>query len=1098
MIVTILTSCARRSPPSRRAYDEPEKAAAYEIERRSVDGEPVPWERLWSAHAAARRMSVSVRGRRTASAGAWEQLGPSNFGGRTRALLIDPDNPEILYAGSVSGGVWKSADGGRHWRLLDDFLPNLAVTALAFDPKDSRTIYAGTGEYFVNADAVRGLGLFVSENAGETWRPLPSTHGSDFYYVNKVAVSPHSSDRIYAATLTGIHRSDDRGLTWQRILDRAPPHRGCQDIAIRTDTGADFMLAACGLPTSAQGAVLLNKVDPREDRSLPASVFVNPDASSPGGWVEALTSPNMARTSLAIAPSNQNVVYALAANRQPGDYEDGLLAVYRSTEGGRAGSWQVRVRHDDPVALNTMLLSNPFTSLCGSSGRVTGNQGSYDNALAVDPTNSDRVWAGGIDLFRSDDGGASWGLASYWSENGSPQYAHADHHAIVFHPRYDGHSNQILYAATDGGIYRTANAAAQPARSNRAPCNRALSQIHWESRNEGYAVAQFYKGSVYPGGGAFVAGAQDNGTLRGAEAAGAAAWREILGGDGTVSAVDPEDSSVVYAASQNFGLAKSIDGGARFTAARAGIIERGSDFVFVSPFLLDLSNPLRLWTAGKSVWRSVNGAASWQAASAPLAERSLSALAVHPADPDRVLAGSRTGEIFRTREASRSNSSTLWEFSVPRRGVVSSLLHDPANPDTVYATYSSFNRDPGDDHLYRSLDGGITWSPVPGLPDAPTHSIAIGPNWILYVGTDVGLFLSADAGRSWERDDVTFPAVSVNHLVTQPDASGAWLFAFTHGRGLWRTRLGGPPCLVTVSARSIAVPAGGGIAGVELAAPAGCEWSALSGVGWLRIASNPNGAGPGRLRLLVEGNTEPVIRRESVAVNGVSVSVVQEPGAISAAADEPSHPASVGSLPFHVAIDMRTATSVATDPVHRCTGRQDGRSAWLGFVADTASTIAVRAAGSNPVVAVYDFEATRESEVACEASTGEVSFPARAGSLYLIQITSSATPPSVVAVNVGRSRPEVAVAPREFTFPASGGDRRMAIRNAGFGPLMLMAAGSADPGIRILDFRGPTTIPTGGRIELLVRSAPGIRSGTVSIVTNDAATPAVQTPFSVR
>ena len=182
-------------------------------------------------------------------------------------------------------------------------------------------------------------------------------------------------------------------------------------------------------------------------------------------FAAVFTTANMGRTSLAIAPSNEDYIYAIAASIGAGNYEDGLLGVFRSTSNGGSGTWTTQVSNTNPNVLNTLLLTNPifnYTSCVG--GSFFFNQGWYDNVIAVDPLDPNRVWVGGIDLFRSDDGGANWGLASYWWSQGVPgfgaSYAHADNHAITFHPNYNGTSNKIMYVGSDGGIFRTNDARA--------------------------------------------------------------------------------------------------------------------------------------------------------------------------------------------------------------------------------------------------------------------------------------------------------------------------------------------------------------------------------------------------------------------------------------------------------------------------------------------------------------------------------------------------------------------------------------------------------------------------------------------------------------
>jgi len=181
-------------------------------------------------------------------------------------------------------------------------------------------------------------------------------------------------------------------------------------------------------------------------------------------------------------------------------------------------------------------------------------QGWYDNIIAVDPANPNTLWSGGIDLFRSDDSGQTWGIASYWWFNkASRNYAHADHHTIVFHPRYNGTSNQTMYVGNDGGIFTTANAMAavsyspNPITSTSPICgNPVANAVSWTALNNGYEVTQFYDGAVYPDNSTFFGGTQDNGTPRGTVAGGRDAWATILGGDGGYVAVNPGNTNMLW------------------------------------------------------------------------------------------------------------------------------------------------------------------------------------------------------------------------------------------------------------------------------------------------------------------------------------------------------------------------------------------------------------------------------------------------------------------------------------------------------------------------------------------------------------------------
>ena len=788
----VLTACGhlpQRNTAVPQPFDSAGDIGEYERARRSVDGSPIPYERYAAAQSHARRMVKRVASDTTAPSllTAWSNLGPANVAGMSRSLVIDPASPDTMFTTGINGGVWKSTDGGSTWRSVGDFLPVLVIGSLALAPQDSSTIYAGTGDGFIGYDSVRGAGMFKSIDSGETWTRLNSTAADDrFTFVNKIVISSNDVNRVYAATNTGVMRSDDGGAFWTLILDRGFPHRGCHDLALRTDQPADAMLASCGIPGARSNGALLNKVDPRDNGSLPATVFLNFDAANNDApWAPVLTDANMGRTSLAIAPSNQNIVYA-SASAITGVYANGLLGIFRSTDGG--ATWQAMVRNSDPKAINTVLLGNPASALCSNQPDFTG-QAWHDNAIAVDPLDATRVWVAGVDVFRSDDSGANWALASYWWANpASSQFSHADHHALIFHPNYDGAVNQVLFDVNDGGVFRTDNALS--ATSN-AVCS-VSGSIRWRLAGTDLVTLQFYHGSILPNGSGYFGGAQDNGTVLGTEAGGPRRWTSLVGGDGGATAIDPSNPNVFYASSTNSTILKSTDGGSNFRPASTGITESQANFFLIGTFVMDPNDASHLWTGGNTIWRTVNGAASWTAASAPLVTRSFGSFAVSPGDANLVLAGARTGEIFRSTSALSTTSRSLWPMTRPRAGWVSALVFDPVNPSNVYAVYSSFNRDSGDGHVYKSTDAGLSWTQTDGaLPDAPFFTLAVNPDdpLNLWVAGDLGLFVSTDGGSSWAMDSSGLPVVPINYLKIVRDSRGLALYAFTHGRGLWRAFL---------------------------------------------------------------------------------------------------------------------------------------------------------------------------------------------------------------------------------------------------------------------------------------------------------------------
>ena len=294
-----------------------------------------PASRLWLS--GSRVMSLRDTSSAAGVLDAWTPLGPGNIGGRTRVVKFHPAVPTTLFAAGVSGGIWKSDDNGTTWRPTGDGLTNIAVNSLLIDPARPDVMYAGTGEGYFREEIrgtglpLRGSGIYVTTDGARSWQQLPATNTPDFHWVNDLEFGVNDSRRIYAATRSGVWRSTDSGATWARLL-AVNVRGGCLDLALRPDRSEDVLFASCGSYEQA-------------------TVYRFPRAADRSDAEVVLREPDMGRTSLAIAPSNPDVMYALAASNVPGPqgiYEQGLLAVYRSDRGGTAGSWETRVNNQRP------------------------------------------------------------------------------------------------------------------------------------------------------------------------------------------------------------------------------------------------------------------------------------------------------------------------------------------------------------------------------------------------------------------------------------------------------------------------------------------------------------------------------------------------------------------------------------------------------------------------------------------------------------------------------------------------------------------------------------------------------------------------------
>lgn len=728
------------------------------------------------------RRAATVSGKRVAGITdtSWTPLGPGNIGGRLRAVLTHPTDDKRLLVGSVSGGIWKSTDGGQTWKAVDDFMPSIAVATLVRDPSNTQRVYAGTGESFA-ADGIRGLGVFVSKDGGDNWvqlgGTLPNDAQPDFYYVNRIAVHPTDSRIVLLATKGGVYRSrnaTDPVPVWTKVYAGM-----VLDIKFDPRNG-DKVLLGEGRQVS-EGVVLSG-----------GAIAYSNDAGVTFGPKRVLVSSDAAkgRVEIAWAPATSGLVAAVTEDATEGTKISGTLWV--SVDSG--ATW-----YATPNSVPNHL----------------GTQGDYDNTAWFDPTDSRRLVVGGIDLYRGDgddkwwetNKALGWTKISDWSVTGS---VHADQHAIVHASNYSA-SNRVVYFGNDGGIYRSNDIAAHDGSNFTA---------QWVNLNNGLPVTQFYSGAgrKYANNTTrIVGGTQDNGSLKGTGAG--LSWTEFFGGDGGYSAVDPVDANVyygeyIYAAihrANTGGNSKIIcDGPNPIREGSKGKVDEGNcgpdmtgEANFIAPFVLDPNNPNTMLVGAKSLWRSTDvkaDAPSWSIVK-PLQDPAypknyISAIAVAPTDSKQVWVGHNYGEVYCTRNGTDAApnwtkvSTTLAGGLAPRRMVLR-ITVDPDNANRVFVTYGGYEAG----NVRELTDSQQVCKEMPtvtnrqgNLPSAPVRSLVRHPknrDW-LYVGTEVGTFASTDGGTVWSTTNEGPSSVSVDELFW---LDGATLVAATHGRSMFQATI---------------------------------------------------------------------------------------------------------------------------------------------------------------------------------------------------------------------------------------------------------------------------------------------------------------------
>jgi photosystem II stability/assembly factor-like uncharacterized protein len=656
----------------------------------------------------------------------WQLVGPTNVGGRMTSVVCDPANPDVIWVGSAGGGVWKSSDAGRTWTALWHAQPTLNIGSLAIDPRNSAVVYCGTGEANLSADSYAGVGVFVTRDGGTIWTLLAASDRAAIpSRIGVIAIDPFNSKHIrlgglgFAGDLPGgMFVSHDAGATWTRETFVSSSNYFCHSIVFH--------------PTK-RGVIFATM----NERGAKSGIW----RSRNGGrtWTQLRTGlpapETFRRTSLAIAPSRPDVVYALAA-----DDRDTTLGVFRSSDGG--DTWR---------------------EIGGAHFRDEA-QMSYGNAIAVHPTNPDWVICGGVDLHLSQNGGGAWQRATFWNRaRGQPTYAHADHHALLMPLGKPGR----VYDMNDGGM----DVSEDGGRT-------------WSNRSNGLAVTMFYDLDVSQSDGrVFGGGTQDNGTNI-TTTGRPDDYREILGGDGGWMVLDPTTPTHLYASYYNMSIFRWRNGRATDVSPPAPRPERESMwmvFIVMDPVHLSV-----VYTGSNRVWKTNNDGAAWAPVSPVLDGSAITAIEVARANTDSVYVGTENGGFFRSLDAGATWTSNLAGAVLPGR-TITRIATGPTDARLVFATVANF----GSSHVFRSNDNGTTWVDVDlhRLPDVPHHALAIPASAprTLYVCSDAGVHVSPDLGGSWFDLTRNLPRQMVVDLVYQ--AHDATLTGATYGRSLWRIKI---------------------------------------------------------------------------------------------------------------------------------------------------------------------------------------------------------------------------------------------------------------------------------------------------------------------
>ncbi len=639
------------------------------------------------------------------------------------------------------------------------------VTSIAVDPTNTQVAYI-TG--------AQG-GVWKTTDGGANWTPL--TDGLSSLASGYVTIDPNNNLTLYYGTGElhycgdcfygdGLFKSTDGGQTWTKIASTSQVGTRIAKVLVNpSNSNTIFVASNAGLVVSRDGgsswSVALNvshcndvEINPSNTNIIYASFYgYGVYKSTDGGYTwtkltNGLPSTGFTRIELAIAPSSPDVVYASFASSV---YN--LLGLYKTTDGG--ASWTI--------------LSNTPDYLVP--------QGFYDHCIIVDPTNPNIVYAGGVypydashyGLVMTTDGGNTWTDITFASDNTK---LHPDMQALFIS------SDGVLWVATDGGVWKTSNPGAT-----------------WTDLNATLAITQFYTVGLHPTrSDSMLGGTQDNGTPI---YTGTVDWNELSSGDGgpcLFDWYDPGYYMTSYVQLQNILLYHN--GSFQSDIAGPWVGERAS--WANGPLVMDPSNHNTIYVGTYRVWKTTDYGNSWTAISGDLTSGSgyLLSLAIPPSNTNIIYTGSSDGYVYVYNGAwTRIDGGTFGSSGI------TDIIVNPSNSQEIYLSVDASSGS----RVYKSSNGGTTWTDLTGSLPSGLRGLSLAVDFTtatpqIYLGTDYGVYFTADNGTTWSLVGPGLPKLAIFEL--KIDTANNYLVAASHGRGMWRTQL----ISTSVSSPSVELP----------------------------------------------------------------------------------------------------------------------------------------------------------------------------------------------------------------------------------------------------------------------------------------------------
>ncbi len=686
-------------------------------------------------------------------------IGPALTSGRISDFAVNPKNKSEYFVASSSGGVWKTTNAGTTFESVFDGEGSYSIGCVVMDPRNHNVVWVGTGENNNQRSVAYGDGVYKSEDGGKTWKNL-ALKASE--HIGMIATDPRDSDIVYAAAYgplwkaggeRGLYKTADGGKTWKPVL------------AISENTGVSEV------HLDPRNPDVVYAVAHQRRRHVYTLLGGGPESaiykSKDGGdsWekiVRGLPDGDLGRIGLALSPADPEYMYAIV------EAKEGKGGFYRSTN--RGVSWERRGGYH--------------------------SSGNYYQEIICDPQDPERVYSMDVNLQVTDDGGLTW-------KNLGERSKHIDNHAIWIDPGDTAH----YLVGSDGGIYESFDRG----QTWKLMTNLPVTQF--------YKIAVDYAEPFYN----VYGGTQDNYSLGGpsrttsAHGIVSSDWITTQGGDGFESQVDPKDPNIIYAQSQHGGLVRfdRKSGEALGIQPKERNGEKAYRWNWDSPLLISPHSNTRLYFAANKVFRSDDRGDSWKVISDDLTRQvdrntlevmgrswPMDAVARHsstsrygnivsldesPVKEDLLYVGTDDGLIQFNEDAGRTWRRIDSFPGVPERTYVNDIVASAHEPGTVYAAFNNHKNGDFKPYVLKSVDAGRTWQSIASNLPERGSVYALAEDHVrkdlLFAGTEFGLFVTVDGGKSWSQMKGGLPTIAIRDIAVQKRENDLVLASF--GRGIF-------------------------------------------------------------------------------------------------------------------------------------------------------------------------------------------------------------------------------------------------------------------------------------------------------------------------